>query len=582
MLRLLFDMEGDGLNPTRFWCSSILDLDAKELTEYGPNEMDKAMLYLNEADVLVGHNIIGYDLPYIAKLHGYNFRNKELVDTLVLSRLYSPNREGGHSLGAWGYKLGYAKVEHEDWSKFSAEMQHRCSEDVRLNYKVLKALEKEGRGYSKECVKLEHQTAIIIYDQIQRGWLFNTNQAVQMLATVRDSLGVLEDEVHRTFLPKKFPVKVVIPKVKKDGTLSKSGLRTEEYKALIDSGSFDPFTRYETKVFNLASRAQIGIWLKDFGWKPTKFTDKGQPKVDEKILSEITGFPEADLINQYLSTSKIRGFLDNWIDSVDDDGRQHGFVNPIGAITGRMTHSRPNLGQVPAKGDYGPLCRDLFGAAEGYKLVGMDADGLELRMLAHYMKNKQYILAVNEGDKKIGTDAHSVNMNAAGLNNRDQAKTMFYALIYGAGDGKLGKIVGGGAKEGRLLKSKLFAGLPDLGDLIERVITSSGRGVLKSLDGRLIHVRSPHSSLNTLLQGGGAVVMKQALVLLDQYATEAGLDYYFVGNIHDEIQAEVADADVDKYSELAVKAMKDAGEHFNMKCPLKGDVKVGNTWKDTH
>jgi len=582
-MRVIFDAEGDGLEPTKFWCISIIDYDSREVSEYGPSDIKDALEHLAAADVLIGHHILGYDVPNILKLYGLDLYDKDLIDTLVLSRLINPTQEGGHSLAAWGHRLGFAKVEHEDWTKYSKAMQHRCTVDARLNLKVFRELEKSLTHFSSESVELEHSTYKIIHKQMNSGWQFDTKGAQVLLAKVQDDLGRTEDKVRETFLPKQFPVKEVVPQIKQDGTLSKTGLTAEEYNSLLASGDYQPFTRYRTQVFNLGSRQQIALWLQDFGWKPTKLTAKGSVEVNDKILSEIQGIPEADLINHYLTVSKIQGFLENWLASVKDDGRQHGYVNPNGAVTGRMTHSKPNLGQVPSSRKlYGKECRQLFIVKEGYKLVGMDADGLELRMLAHYMNDPDYIDAVVNGDKDKGTDAHSVNMRAAGLSDRDQAKTMFYALIYGAGDVKMGSIIDSDKKGGKELKRKLFKGLPALEKLIQRVQAAAERGFIKGLDGRLIRIRSIHAALNTLLQGAGAVVMKRALIILDQKATAAGLDYQFVGNIHDEIQTEVRETQTEQFSALALEAMKEAGEYYNLNCPLKGDVSIGNNWSETH
>ena len=590
-MRLLFDAEADGLYPTKLWCISAIDIDSREVYEYGPDQLDEGLELLSNATMLLGHNIISYDLPHIKRLHGIDLSHIPLCDTLVLSRLINPTREGGHSLEAWGVKLGFAKVEHEDWTKYTKAMQHRCTMDVRLNVKVYRRLMIDGKDFSEDSIELEHEVAKIMHQQEETGWLFDSYKANSLLAEVNDELGRTQDKVHETFKPKVFFEKRVVPKFKKDGTLSKSGLREDEYDALIKSGDYSPFDRTYTQVFNLSSRQQIGIWLQDFGWKPTKFTDgsKGkakkdrQPTVDEKVLAGIKGIPEADLINRYLFLSKIRGFLVNWLDSVGEDGRQHGYVNPMGAVTGRMSHSKPNLAQVPSsKKEYGAECRSLFIVPEGYKLVGMDAAALELRMLASYMRDSLYVEAAVSGTEELGTDIHTVNMNLAGLSSRDQAKTMYYALIYGAGDSKLGSIIGGKAAAGRQLKDRLFNEIPNLSDLIERIQTAATKGYIKGLDGRLIKVRNVYSALNTLLQGGGAIVMKRALILLNQYATDAGLDFKFVGNIHDEIQAEVLEEHAERFAELAEIAMEHAGEYYNMFCPLAGNAKIGNNWSETH
>ena len=579
--RAVFDIEGDGLEPSLFWCISIIDVATNKLHEFGPEAIKSGLEFLMSYDEVIGHNIIEYDIPHALRLYKIDLKEKKVTDTLVLSRLYNPTQEGNHSLKTWGYKLKEPKIEHDEWGKYSPEMQTRCSSDTKLTLKVLKHLEEKMKYFSEDSIRLEHDVAKIIHEQIKKGWLFNTEGATKLLAKINDELGVLEDTIHQTFKPLRFLVKTVTPKYKKDGSLSNVGLRHEEYKELLISKSTAPFERWEYKNFNIQSRQQIGHWLKSFGWKPTKFTPGGSPQIDESTLEDVQGIPEASLILKYLTLKKITSFLVNWINSVKEDGRQHGYVNTLGAITGRMTHSAPNMAQVPSSRSlYGVECRTLFIVPTSYKQVGIDADGLELRKLAHYMGDPAYIDAVVNGDKDKGTDAHSVNMRAADLTDRDVAKTMFYALVYGAGDSKLGKIVGGKAKEGRALKAKLFKGLPDLGDLIDRVTTAASRGFIKGLDGRIIRIRSAHAALNTLLQGGGAIVMKRALVIL--YNKVRHLDASFVGNIHDEIQAEVALCDVEEYKRLALESMVEAGEYYKLKCPLKGDVKVGNNWGETH
>jgi DNA polymerase I-like protein with 3'-5' exonuclease and polymerase domains len=588
-MRLLFDIEADGLYPTRFWCMSAIDIDKEQVYELGPDEIDQAIDLLISADTLVGHNIISYDLFWLNKLYNVDLYGKNLIDTLIWSRMFDPDREGGHGLAAWGTRLGYSKVEHEDWHYYSPEMQHRCTVDVKLNLKVYKSLLNKKKYFSDESIDLEQKVAKIIADQEDYGWYFDVQGAEMLLAKVCDELGDIEDEVRKTFKPKKFFIKEITPKIKKDGTLSKQGLRDYEYDlilATLKGGLYDltPFIRYDILEFNLGSRQHIGKWLQeDYGWKPTEFTATGQAMINEKILETVEGIPEVTLIHKYLTLQKIQGFLTRWLDSVGEDDRQHGYVNTIGAVTRRMTHSEPNLAQVPSSRKlYGSECRSLFTVPNGYKLVGMDADGLELRMMAHYMDNPDYTEAVVNGDKDLGTDAHSVNMRAAGLTNRDQAKTMFYALIYGAGDGKLGAIIGGSVADGKKLKFDLFDKLPDLGDVIHKVQVAAERGFIKCYDGSVLNVRSARASFNTLLQGGGAVLMKRALVILVDDATREGLDFHVVGNIHDEIQAEVKAEHADRFAELAADSVRKAGEYYNLRCPMKGDASIGTNWSETH
>lgn len=584
MSRLLFDLEANGLTPDKVWCVSTLDVDTMKRKSYEPSELGAALVDLAAADTLIGHNIMAYDLEVIKDLYGVDLYHKELIDTLTLSRLYNPTREGGHSLEAWGYSLGYPKVEHEEWDAYSKDMLHRCEQDVELNYKVYVKLNNLGRNFSQDSRDLEHRVARIIDEQVKNGWLFKVKEAELLLAKIEDEVGEIEDTVRQTFLPKQKFVKTVTPKLRNNGELSKSGLTTEEYLARQATKDTTPFDRTKTVIFNLASRNHIGEWLVDFSWKPTVFTPKSnKPEINEKTLEGVDDIPEVALILHYLTIVKVRAFLTNWLSKVDYNDRLHCYVNTMGAVTGRMTHSDPNLGQVPsAKKLYGKECRSLFTVPEGYTLVGMDAAALELRMLAHYVDVDTFTKAACEGTEADGTDVHSVNRDLAKLDTRDQAKTMYYALIYGSGDAKMGSIINGSVKEGRELKALYFHRLPELGNLIERVREAAIKGYLKGIDGRLIKVRQIYSALNTLLQGGGAVVMKRALVILYDKATKAGLDFKFVGNIHDEIQAEVADADVETYSAFALEAMVEAGEYYNMRCPLEGTVKSGASWADTH
>jgi len=291
----------------------------------------------------------------------------------------------------------------------------------------------------------------------------------------------------------------------------------------------------------------------------------------------------AELIKDYLLLQKRISQIKSWFDCVGSDGRVHGRVMTNGAVTGRMTHSSPNMAQIPNSGSlYGPECRECWTVDDGYVLVGADASGLELRMLAHYMKDDDYVKTVVEGSSKDGTDVHTKNQKAAGLQTRDQAKTFIYAFLYGAGPDKIGSIVGGSAKEGRRLTTALLRATSALQRLRDTVAKYAGKGFVPGLDGRKIWVRSEHSALNSLLQGAGAVVMKQALVVLEKDIRCNKLRAKFVVNVHDEWQIECHPDDAEAVGKLAVVAIRAAGEHFNLRCPLDGEYKIGKSWRQTH
>ena len=452
-----------------------------------------------------------------------------------------------------------------------------CVRDVQLNTQVYHRLVQESKGFSKESVQLEQGSSLILKEQEQNGFEFDQPKAEKLLASLYKRMSEVEEEVHKVFKPRWVDIKEVVPKLKKDGTLSKSGLRVKEYEQLIESKKYEPFMRQELQDFNLGSRKQIGEYLQDFGWKPKKFTATGQPIVDEKVLNKITNIPEAQLIAEYLLLQKRIAQIESWVKFVEDDGRVHGFVIPNGTITGRMTHRNPNMAQVPSiKTPYGIECRECWTVPRGHKLVGIDASGLELRMLAHYMKDEEFTNEIIHGD------IHSRNQKIAGLKSRNQAKTFIYALLYGAGDTKLGQVVGGSKDSGARLRERFFANQPTFKTLRDRVTKASTKGYLKGIDGRRIHIRNTHASLNSLLQGGGAIVMKRALIMLDKKAKANKLDYKFVANIHDEWQVEVNKDHTKDFGSLAVQAIKDAGDYYNMRCPLDAEYKIGDNWSETH
>ena len=167
--------------------------------------------------------------------------------------------------------------------------------------------------------------------------------------------------------------------------------------------------RKKLQDFNLGSRKQIGEYLQEFGWKPQDFTPTGQPIVDERRLSKIDNIPEVKLIADYLLLQKRIALIDSWISAVADDNRIHGFVISTGAITGRMSARNPNTQQIPSlKSPYGKECRSCWIVPDGYRLVGIDASGLELRMLAHYMKDDEFTQEIIYGD------IHKRNQETAG------------------------------------------------------------------------------------------------------------------------------------------------------------------------
>ena len=580
-MQLVFDIETDALKATKIWCIVAVNTETDRIYSFNPDQIDEGIKLLQTADTLIGHNIIGFDIPIIKKLTGVNlYENTTIIDTLVLSRLFNPVREGGHSLAAWGYKLNFPKgTPPEDFTIYNDDMLTYCIQDVQVNKKLFHQLRTESKGFSKESIQLEHETTKVLSVQRDSGFKFDEKNAMFLLSSLNKRKKEVEEEVQKTFKPKWVDEKLVTPYIKKDGDLSKRGLTKEEYEKFngISSKDIKPFMRKKLQHFNLGSRKQIGEYLQDFGWKPKRFTPTGQPIVDEGTLKKIKHIHEANLIAEFLLLQKRIAQIASWVDALEEDKRVHGFVMSTGTITGRMSHRFPNMAQVPnVHNPYGEECRACWIVDEGYKLIGIDASQLELRMLAHYMDDKEYINEIINGD------IHSTNQKLAGLESRDQAKTFIYALIYGAGDPKIGGIVKGNRAEGKRLRERFLSRTPSFKSLRRRVDRASQKGHLKGIDGRKISIRHQHAALNSLLQGGGAIVMKRGLVILNNKLRQNGFDYKFVANIHDEWQMEVREDQAHEVGKLAVESIRETADYYSMRCPLDAEYKVGGNWSETH
>ena len=594
-MNLLFDIETDGLDATV--CHSLVIINADNGVVYSCADQEGyitvalGLTMLEQADRLIGHNIMGYDLPVLEKLYGFKF-DGEIHDTLLMSRLvwadlkdndfryvkknpdYPKNLIGSHGLKAWGHRLGNYKGDFEysaeRFANWSVEMQEYCEQDCDLNLEFYKFI--MSKNPSPESIKLEHDFAAIIKMQEVQGFNFDVDGANKLLSKLQVRQAELEGELQTAFPPWEIR-EPFIPKVNNKTRGYVKGQLTYKVKEVI---------------FNPASRDHIADRLqKLLGWKPVDFTAQGKPKVDEAVLSSLE-YPEAELLNEYLLINKRIGQLatgnNAWLKLVKN-GKIHGRVTTNGAATGRCTHQRPNIAQCPSVGSpYGSDCRALFHAPDGYSLVGADLSGLELRCLSHFM------YPFDDGayaDSVINGDIHTVNQKAAGLPHRNNAKTFIYGFLYGAGAAKIGSIVNGSEAEGRKLISKFMRATPALKKLREKVTQAvKSKGYLTGLDGRVLPIRSPHSSLNTLLQSAGALLAKQATIILYENLTLKGyifgVDYALVAHVHDEVQL-IAKKDIaDDVGREAVKSFQQAGEHFNFRCSITGEYKVGENWCDTH
>lgn len=585
---LLFDIETDGLDARTVHCLVIKDTQSGVVRTYVGDEVAEGVFELMEADQIVGHNVIKFDIPVIERLYGVSFDQTGVLDTLVLSRLAYPDLssidekllqqkiiEGkqfrSHSLEAWGCRLNIHKGKYSGgWETFNQEMLDYCIQDVEVLHALFNKL--NSKSLSQRSVDLEHKVAWICADQERTGFLFDLAKAHELQAKLVGCRANLEQQLKVAFPP--LSLKDGKPVIYKRDNPSKG----------IKAGV--PYQKMKVKEFNPGSRDHIYFWLEQkYGWVPTEHTPDGKPKVDETVLASLE-YPEAKLLAEYLMVTKRLGQLAEgdqaWLKQVKDDNRIHGGVITNGAVTGRATHSNPNVAQVPAnRAPYGSECRALFRAAEGKVLVGADLSGLELRCLAHYMAKYDggvYSRTLLEGD------IHSANQAAAGLATRDQAKTFIYAFLYGAGAAKIGSIVGKGAAAGARLKKRFLHQTPALAKLIEQVQKSSERGYLLGLDGRRLHIRSTHAALNTLLQSAGALIAKEALCQFSSLISTKGWNDRVkqVAWIHDEIQIESDKEIADEVGQMAVRAFELAGESFGFRVPITGEYRIGSNWAETH
>lgn len=610
MAKYLFDCETNGLldQLDTVHCLVLRDIETDAEHDFGPDQVEDGVKMLADAELIVAHNAINFDVPALRKVYPwFNPDQAKVFDTVVASRLIWTNLKdidfenrkkgkapnfpmhlaGRHSLEAWGHRLGEHKGEYgkglsndEKWRAWNPEMHEYCRQDVIVLRELWRLI--QAAQYSEAAFELEHQVAWIVNAQERHGFCFDVQAAVDLLTTLARKRDELEERLRDTFKPWYVRGNLKEPK------------RTINYKdpSRISPMAGCPYTEVKLTEFNPGSRHHIADRLiKLRGWKPKEYTDKGQPKIDETVLGKLP-YPEAELLAEFFMVQKRLGQLadgsNSWL-RLENNGRIHGRVNTNGAATGRMTHSHPNVTQVPSvRKPYGKECRGLFIAPPGRLIVGADVAGLELRMLAHYMArydDGEY------GEVILKGDVHTHNQLAAGLPTRDNAKTFIYGFMYGAGDTKIGEIVKPGAtdaakrKIGKQLREKFLKEIPALGVLTSTVKAAfNKKGYLLGLDGRRLMVRSEHSALNMLLQGGGAIVCKQWMVETHRLLEERGLADRCaqVATVHDELQFEADEEVAEEVGKTIVDAITAAGQHFNLRIPLDGEFKIGASWADTH
>ena len=598
----IFDIETNGFynEVNTIYCIVICDVATGQVTSYGPHGIDDALRHLDSGDVLIGHNVIFYDVPVIEKLYPgvVDFESKELIDTLVCTRFLWPKEKllevdnidyphvparlhGSFSLEAFGHRFKNNKLEFKDFSKYTEEMLVYCEQDTRVTEQLYKLL-CDQTNLKEPALRLEHDLARCIEKQIRSGFPFDVDAALDLV----DELEKRRDELV-TELRQAFP-----PVDEGDWFVPKVNNKAKGYKA------GEKIWRSKLVEFNPGSRQQICERLKEkYGWTPTAVTDKGNPIVDDDVLASLS-YPEAKPLAEYMLVKKRLGQLKEgsnaWLKLVDEDCLIHGDLITNGCITGRAAHRNPNMGQIPAVySPYGKECRALFHAPRGWSQLGVDAKALELRCLAGYLAlydNGEYGRLVCDDD----IDIHTYNQEKFGVETRDISKRLLYAVLYGAGFYKAGSIVEPNEKNADTLKqlgkkaiTALMKGVPALSQLKAKLSENlERRGFLMGLDRRPLYCRSEFKALNVLLQAAGAVLMKATVVNLHQnlkeFGLEYGIDWQQHAFVHDEIQLSCRPDLVEDVTKLALLSFPMSGENYGFRVPIEGDAKVGTNWKECH
>ena len=639
-LFVICDIETEKLdNPEHIWVAVCREVDSNDVHIFREDAIKAGHLarYLARASSIIGHNIISFDLPNLSRFTRIpNFRDR-CLDTLVVSRLLNQSIQGGHSLEAWGTRLGFPKDTYSDFSKWSQELEYRCVQDTAINL----ALYKRFKPYIfserwKKSLRTEHDIAFICSDMSINGFAFDKPKAITLLNEITDKLTVLDKELLDTFKPKPVAIQEITPKATSKGTLSKVNFKWLDSQDLTPYSAGASFTRIEWEPFNANSPKQIVERLNAAGWQPYEKT-KGYLLAEREIARcedpqrykeledklahyKVYGWqcseanletlsedaPEASRkLKDRLILESRRRTLTEWLSALREapNGLQrvHGKFNSIGTWTHRMSHTNPNQANIPSEigsdgkpTPYGKQMRSLWIAPENRLLIGVDADAIQLRVLAHYMNDKTFTNALISGKKENGTDAHTMNKNALGsvCKSREVAKRFIYAWVLGAAAPKIAQILNCSVSEAKEAMSNFLETYPGLKELKENQIKKDARlGYFVGLDNRFVLCESEHKMLAGYLQNGESVIMKMANILWSKILKERKIPYLQVNFVHDEWQTEVENNMelAMEVSKIQADSLRIVGEQLGLRCPMAGSIlnshgqiAIGNNWSYTH
>ena len=636
----------------KLWLCGGKDLKTGEVYKFekcheDPIAKAAAIEWYKSLDYIVGHNFVQFDGPELNRLLEPKLIDpKKIIDTLLVSRMINydiPTPKGAkfpHSLQAWGIRLGVYKGDFHDFGNFSDEMVEYWLGDL----DTTEALHDHFSKYIydpdwRKSMRAEHDVQVELVRTKYYGFAFDSNKAQFLLNAVQVQMKQLEEQFQIDFPPKLTLVNTIKYRLKQDGEEMASVKKAKERYALTQKDG-DDLLCMDWVDFKPGSPKDRIDALWDAGWKPvdkTKTFQKfdrlsvGDPygtsikSMDKEFYSEkkkylqhygwtvsednLSTLPDdapegAKALAKWLTLEGRRSSLVEWINQVGNDDRIHGTINNIGAWTGRCAHKAPNTANIPSafhgkpktaveevKNQYDSHLRACWTVPSGSFLVGTDADGIQLRVLADYLWRyfdaDQYAKAIMEGKKENETDIHNVNKRALGLNHatRDMAKTFIYAWLLGAGVAKTAQILRVNQRQATEARDNFVKSIDGLAQLKNKLIPTVGdQGYFTGYDGRKVIVPSTHKALAGMLQSAESILMKHTLLRWTTQARKAGINFKLVGFIHDEYQTEVIGTreEAEELGKIQADCMLEVGEDLGFKIPTPGSYDVGNNWLDTH
>lgn len=650
-MKIVIDIEANALeNPTKIWVIVCKDVDTGTRYVFRKPTEDKEQheAFLNFANLVecwIGHNILSYDLPHLKTLLGLAWSVDQVVDTLVISKLVAYSRPG-HSIAQYGEEFQLPKGDMKDFSKFTPEMEEYCGRDVAICERIYRKYKRIIDDPEwQPSIRLEQEFELVCSSLHSTGFGFNVDKANRLLVKVEKELAELDDKIKEQFPARLKLIREITPRETKHGTISLSSIPLAIRKA--EGGDLSayqpdaPFCFCSWSEFNPSSHKQLIEVLTEAGWKPVdktkthieaerelqrlKYTrnrdsqvdartselynvltksEKYGWKINEENLSTLpTSAPSsAKSLAKRIMLESRRRTLTEWLGLVSqDDGRIHGKFYGIGAWTHRMAHQNPNTANIPTGAKlYGDEMRSLWCAPYRKRLlVGVDAEGIQLRIFAHYINDPEFTESLVKGKKDDKTDPHSLNQRILGsvCKSRQHAKRFIFAYLLGAGIGKLAEILECSKSEGEEALDRLIERYVGLSVLKATIIPQdASRGWFRGLDGRKVRIpgetpgHRKHLTMSGYLQNGEAVVMKKACL---KWASKLKkYDACLVNFVHDEWQTECPnDMKIAlKIAKAQANSLREVGEELNLNCPLAGsywnddlkDYTIGSNWKVTH